>query len=152
MAFANPYIRRALDFSPDIFDRLIANLPPEAMDARPDPDRFTVREALCHLADWEPFFLERVKGTVTEDNFQIVPYDEGKLAIERDYAHQDPQAALARFRAGRKAFLAYVDTLTPDDLDQMAFHPERGHMSASDQLNLTVGHDMYHIEQITARL
>jgi uncharacterized damage-inducible protein DinB len=152
MAFVNPYIRSALGFSPTIIERLVAKLPSGAFDARPDPDRFTVREAICHLADWEPFFLERLIGAVTIDNFRIVPYDEGQLAIDNDYANQDIERTLKRFRIGRSTYIAYVETLSLEDLDRPAYHPERGHLTAGDLIDMVVGHDVYHIEQISAQL
>jgi uncharacterized damage-inducible protein DinB len=152
MAFANPYIRRALRFNPVIIERLMKKLPPSALDDRPDPERFTVREVLCHLAEWEPFFLERLKGAVTVDNFQITAYDEGQLALDHDYAHQDPDAALGRYLAGREAYSSYVETLAPEALDRHAYHPEQGVLTAGDLISMVVGHDVYHIEQISARL
>ena len=152
MAFVNPYIRRSLRFNPVIIERLVGKLPAPAFDDRPDPERFTIREVLCHLADWEPFFLERLKGAVTVDNFQITPYDEGQLAIDNDYAHHDPHAALKRYTAGRETYAAYVETFSPEVLDRPAFHPEQGRLTAGDLINMVVGHDVYHIEQISARL
>ena len=152
MAFVNPYIRRSLRFNPVIIERLVVKLPASAFDDRPDPDRFTIREVLCHLADWEPFFLERLRGAVTVDNFQITPYDEAQLVIDNDYAHQDPHEALKRYKAGRENYAAYVETLSPEVLDRPAFHPEQGRLTAGDLINMVVGHDVYHIEQISARL
>ncbi|MHB8635381.1 MAG: DinB family protein [Fimbriimonadaceae bacterium] len=152
MAFVNPYIRNALRCNPIIIERLVGRLPVSAYDERPDPDRFTIREVVCHLADWEPFFLERLKGAVSTDNFQITAYDEGQLALDNDYAHQDVQDALRRYKTGRDAYVALVATLTDDSLDRPAFHPEQGRLTAGDLINIVVGHDVYHIEQITSRM
>lgn len=151
MAFINPYIFGALESGPAIIDRLIHRLPASKLDDRPDPDRFTVREVICHLADWEPFFLERLKGAVTEDNFQIVAYDEGQLAIENGYATQDVGAAIERYKAGRKQYIAYAASLSEADLDRPAYHPERGHLTAADLIDIVVGHDVYHVDQLSAR-
>jgi uncharacterized damage-inducible protein DinB len=152
MAFVNPYIRRSLRFTPLIIERLVKQLPDSAFDERFDPDRFTLREALCHLADWEPFFLERLKGAVTQDNFQITAYDEGQLAIDNDYTHQDVRKALERYKAGREAYANYAESLTAEQLDRPAFHPEQGALTAGDLIDIVVGHDVYHIEQNSARL
>ena len=152
MAALTPYIRRALRLAPVIIERLVRKLPPEAIDARPDPARFTIREVICHLADWEPLFLERLRGCVTEPNFVLVTHDEGQLAIEHDYAHQDLEASLARYKAGRDAYATYVETLSNQDLDKVATHPELGVMTATGLIELVVGHDVYHIEQISAFL
>src|SRR5579871_1815426 len=152
MAFVNPYIRRALGSNPVIIERLVDQLPDSAFDARPDPERFTLREVLCHLADWEPFFLERLKGAATVDNFRITVYDEGQMAIDNDYAHQDPRDALKRYKSGRDAYLAYAASLPPEAIDRPAYHPEQGKLTAGDLINIVVGHDVYHIDQISAML
>lgn len=152
MAFVNPYLVGAIAAAPVIFERLLGHVPEAALDARPDPERFTIREVMCHLADWEPFFLERLQGTVSADDYRIVAYDEGQLAIDHDYAHQDVGAALARFKAGRERYCAYVATLDGAALDRTAYHPERGRLTAGDLIAIVVGHDVYHIEQISARL
>ena len=57
---------------------------------------------LAHLADWEPIFLERFQRTRREAEPILPDYDEGRIALERDYAHSDPLANLARFRTGER--------------------------------------------------
>ena len=107
------YLLRGLETTPDLLDRLLGDVSdPAAYDRRPDPERFTLREVLAHLADWEEVFRRRLRQTLDEDNPKLLGLDEGKLAVERDYAHADPVECRARFRRGRAELLA--DAARPD--------------------------------------
>lgn len=50
--FTRKYLVGALDGAPDVFESLLAGLTDAEIDRRPDPDRFTLREMMAHLADW----------------------------------------------------------------------------------------------------
>src|SRR5437764_548687 len=111
------YLTTALAGTPDVLEALLKNQASDdpVWDFRPDPDRFTLREMVAHLADWEPIFMERFQRTRSETEPRLPDYDEGKIAIERDYAHSDPIANLARFRAGRASLVTFLQSL--DDAD-----------------------------------
>jgi uncharacterized damage-inducible protein DinB len=138
----NPYLLIGLRKTPEILRRLSSVLPASAFDERRDPERFTLREALCHMADWEPIFCERLKGTLEIEGYMITPYDEGAMAIERNYAAQDVDATLERFKEGRSATIQLLRKLADEDWDKLAGHPERGPMSIADQASLILGHDL----------
>src|SRR5437879_4197786 len=57
--FARKYVLAGLTGSPDVLEALLKDVGPNdpAWDKRPDPERFTIREVLAHLADWEGIFL-----------------------------------------------------------------------------------------------
>ena len=48
------YLLLDLESAPEALARLLADVTdPAAWDRRPDPDRFTLREMVAHLADWK---------------------------------------------------------------------------------------------------
>ena len=52
------YLLLDLESAPDVLARLLADMSdPAVYDRTPDPDRFTLREMVAHLADWEAVFL-----------------------------------------------------------------------------------------------
>src|SRR5205823_12464234 len=101
-------------------------------DFRPDPDRFTLREMVAHLADWEPIFMERFQRTRSETEPRLPDYDEGKIAIERDYAHSDPIANLARFRAGRASLVTFLQSLDDADWERTGDREPYGPMRSEE--------------------
>ena len=148
----NPYMLKAPPLTADALERIATAVPAHRHDERTDPDRFTLREAIAHMADWEPIFLERIQNAVEHDDYQIVPYDESELAEKNGYAHQDVMQSIAKFRADRQRTLAYVRGLTREQLDRPVVHPELGSMRVSDIVNQLSGHDLYHLEHLTQYL
>lgn len=144
------YLLAALEATPELLEAALDGLTDEAADRRPDPARFTLREMTAHLADWEPIFAERMRRTRDEDEPTLPGYDEGQLAIERDYAHADWRAKLAEFREGRARLLALLRGLQPDHWDRVAHRTEIGPLTLEGQAVLVAAHDMYHLRQATA--
>lgn len=148
----NPYMLKSLPLAAASLERIVALVPQSRYDEKTDPDRFSLREAIAHLADWEPFFFERIQQAAEVDGYEIVPYDESQIAIENHYETQNVQEALQRFREQRMKTVAYCRTLTEEQLDRKVLHPEVGIMRVSDIINQMSGHDLYHIEHLTQYL
>ncbi len=121
---------------------------PSKIDVPTHDDRFTPREVVAHLADWEPILLERMKQTKSQPGSTIIPYDEAAMAIERNYAGKDWQTEADRYIALREETKKWLQTLSTEDWSLSANHPERGTMTLYDQANLLLGHDLYHIQQL----
>jgi uncharacterized damage-inducible protein DinB len=117
-------------------------------DARPDPNRFSMREVIAHLADWEPIMLTRIRTGVDSPGATINAYDEGKMAIDNKYAEKDPIETLFKWKQDREKTIAYINGLTEDDMAKRVIHPERGEMYVKDIAHMLVSHDVYHLEQL----
>src|SRR5258705_4276683 len=98
------YLVVALGGMPDVAERLLKDLHTEdpRWDFRPDPARFTLREVVAHLADWEPIHRERIQRMLEEDNPMLPDVDETKTSVDNDYAHSDPHGSLEWIRGGRQ--------------------------------------------------
>ena len=146
---ARSYLLTALDATPDVLDRLLSGVTDTGVyDRRLAPDQFTLREILAHLADWTQIYRDRLVQTRDTNNGQLSAYDEGQLAIDRNYAQSDPQASLQRFRAGRQELLSVLKELSDEQWNRSAVHPEYGNVTVDDQLALIAGHDGYHLQEI----
>jgi hypothetical protein len=131
-----------------VVERLLKDATQADFDRRPDPERFTIREVIAHLADWEAVWLERSERAARENEPELPGYDEGQWAIDRDYAHSNVGEQLARFRAGRERYLALLHELQPEAWDR-AGRREWGRISVGEQAVLALGHDGYHTLQIS---
>ena len=138
-----------LDKAPIAVNRLIDKIDPAMYDEATSPDRFTIREAISHMADWEPIFLTRLQTAVDHPGADIPDIDEGEMAITGNYRARDPKAEAERFAQGRQAVIRYLDALPKEKWANTVMHPMRGEMTVYDWANCIVGHDVYHIEQFT---
>ncbi len=148
MGIMNPYMTKGAAASARAIEQIAAQLAGPTWDERRDPDRFTPREVLAHLADWEPILRARIEGALKTPDFVITPYDETQRAEDGAYSSKDPQASLRLFLAERARTVALLATLTDEQLALTAIHPENGPMTVSDLAGFFLGHDAYHIDQL----
>lgn len=142
------YILIALDTAPWMLAHLLKDLTDAEADRRPDPARFTIREIVAHLADWEPIWLERLRRTVAEDRPFLPGYDEGQFALDHGYAQSDIAEQLERFRRGRSELVAFLRTLELSDWDRVGMRDEIGPVSVEQFAALLLAHQGYHDRQI----
>src|SRR6266496_3710617 len=143
-AKARHYLLEGLSGTPVVIDRLLADATEKDFDVRPDPARFTIREVLGHLADWEGVWMERATRILNEDHPSLLGYDEGQWAIDHDYAHMNVAEQRARFREGRANFIDLLHDLSPDQWSRTAGHDEWGEVTLAGMATLILGHDGYH--------
>jgi len=142
----------ALELGPHSIKRLLRQVPSEKIDIPTEEGRFTPREVIAHLADWEPVFLQRMQTAKSCPMARVDVYDEAQWAIEHAYGAKDPLAQADLFLQRRKQTIEWLSVLAPDDWKLTFTHPERGEMTIEDQANMLVGHDRYHVEQLTGVL
>lgn len=144
------YVLKALSGNPSVAARLLQGITEDnpIWDCRPDADRFTLREIVAHLADWNPIFLERIQRTLNEDHPTLPDVDEEAVAIQNDYAHSDPIAGIHRFQESRKVMMDVLLNLSDDDWGRTALKKPLGDLSVELQCVLVLAHDGYHLHQI----
>src|SRR5437868_5371571 len=117
--YVRNYLIHGLTATPDVIDQLLRGATQEDFDRRPDPERFTIREVIAHLADWEGVWLERATRVVNEDRPAITSNDEGQWAIDHHYAELDVREQLDKFRTGRAHLAAYLRDLAPEQWERV---------------------------------
>ena len=148
----SPYLFTGLELAPVAIGNLLEAIPPDRLDEARIPSRFTPREVIAHLAEWEPIMRDRVRSAVESPGSTVVVYDEDRMAAEGRYAESHPDEQLRTFSHERAKSIEYLRGLSREDLKRCAYHPERGDQTAEDFANTFLGHDLYHIEQLTAYL
>ena len=144
------YLLIDLESAPDVLAKLLEGVSGSAWDRRPDPERFTLREVVAHLADWDQVFLGRLIQTRDEDSALLQGLDEGQVALNNDYTHSDPIESLARYRAGRTETVAFLRALSSEQWARSANHTELGPITLEAQAALIAFHDGYHWQQVLA--
>ena len=121
-------------------------VPEKRYDELTDPNRFTLREAMAHLADWEPIFLQRIQAGVDNPGAEVNGMDETQRALDKNYESWDVKESLRIFREAREVTVRYLKALSPEQWQSTVHHNEKGDMTAYDQANMLLGHDIYHFE------
>lgn len=146
----HPYVLLALERAPSVFERLMRRIGEESWDARRHEERFTPREVVAHLADWEPIFRARANEVLASPGATVEAFDESERAISLDYASWEVEASLLRFRAERETSMVLFRGLTEADLATPFVHPDfpGSKYNLERLLSMLVAHEAYHVEQL----
>lgn len=147
-----PYLLTGLKASPIVIQRLIMAMAASDFDRAMEEGRFTPREVVAHLADWEPILRERFRTAMETPGGRVEAYDEAKMAADKRYSEWDIFEQAGKFRDEREKTLTFIGSFTKEDLQKTMLHPERGELTIQDLEMALLGHDMYHIEQLSAYL
>jgi hypothetical protein len=123
-----------------------------ARRARGGDEGWSVVEVLCHLRDAEERTIERVEAMRDLDEPDIAPYDQDALAIERNYAEQGLQPALAAFLGHRERLVAILRALPVAAWDRAGHHAEAGRITIENLALHMASHDVQHLGQCSRAL
>lgn len=148
---ANPYLATlgdtdpltVLPTTPAKLKALVAGLSAEQLNTPPAPGKWSIREIFAHLADCELAFGWRLRQTLAVDNPTLEPFDQDKWA--EHYAAYDYATSVAFYEAFRAWNLKLLSTVTEEQKQRPASHPERGLMPFFVQLQTIAGHDLHHV-------
>jgi len=128
--------------------RSVATLTPEQIKTPEAPGKWSIAQVLRHLADSEVVWGWRMRLILAQDRPVITGFDQDLWAERLDYASSDPNESLETFAVLRRDNLRLIERATPDDLQRVGVHAERGEESAGYLVRLYAGHDLMHLNQI----
>lgn len=116
---------------------------------RPTPEEWSPGEVLCHLRDVDgEVNLPRLQKVIKERNPFLAGQDTDPWAEVRQYCLQDGFQALQDFTQARLEILYLLKNLTVEDWERQARHAIFGPTNLKELVNIIVGHDILHIQQI----
>lgn len=127
----------------------LKQVPEEAFDFKPGPNKWSVREVVIHLADSEANGYVRLRKLIAENGSSVTNYDQDGWAQELHYAQMDVNEALALFKMLRAANAKLISQ-TPDIVwsTHAINHPEHGSYTLEDWLRTYSNHIPGHVGQI----
>ena len=160
---ARPYVHllagqdpaQVLRETPARLAELLRPLSAEAIERKPGPNKWSIRELLCHLADCELAWGWRLRITYGASDAQGSVSEQagpGLQAFDQDawsraYEGSCYTTATARstWSALRQWNLALIEGLSEADKAKPATHPELGSMSLWHIVEIAAGHDLHHL-------
>ena len=116
---------------------------------RPGPNQWSLTEVTCHLRDVErEVHLPRFEAVIAVENAFIAGVAADDWAKSRHYQEQDGRAALRDFLQARQKTIAVLSALDDSIWQRRGQHAFFGPTTIHELLNLVVGHDRAHGEQI----
>jgi hypothetical protein len=126
----------------------VAGMSREQILARPVAGKWSTLEVVCHLADFEPIFADRMKRVIAEDRPSLLGADEKHFAATLAYQSRDLEEELTLIEQTRRQMARILGTLRPEVLTRVGVHNERGPLTLEQLLKGATGHLLHHVRFI----
>jgi uncharacterized damage-inducible protein DinB len=110
--------------------------------------KWSIGQVLQHLADSDLVWGWRLRLVLAQDRPPLTGYNQDLWAERLGYDEAIPEESLEMFRVLRRANLRLVERASPEDLQRIGVHAERGEETLAHHLRLYAGHDLMHLRQI----
>jgi hypothetical protein len=144
---ADAYLKGAADLR-----AAVAGLTREQLVARPVPGRMSTLEVVCHVADFEPIFADRMKRILAlGENPLFLAADENLFLKELRYQDRDAAEELAVVDATRAQMARLIRGLTPTQLQATGVHSLKGLVTLEKVIQTATGHIQHHLPYIAEK-
>jgi uncharacterized damage-inducible protein DinB len=133
---------------PALVRQAVAGMSREQILARPIPGKWSSLEVVCHLADFEVVFVDRLTSVIAEDNPTIPGRDEQRYVARLAYHDRDLEEQLRLIEICRSHVTRILRTLTDADLTRVGNHTEAGPLTVESLLGRIINHVQHHVKFI----
>jgi hypothetical protein len=135
---------------PNELEDLLKDLDEETLRWRPIPNKWSIKEIMCHLRDMErEAYLARYKKLLTEDYPTLPNVDQNRIADEGDYINQDTKTALEDFKRLREETIQTLESAPPEAWLRGGVHETDGPMTVDALVHRQIkGNDLNHLVQM----
>jgi hypothetical protein len=133
---------------PGLLRRAVAGMTREQLLARPIPDKWSTQEVVCHLADYEPIYADRMKRVIALEEPELLPGDPGLFAARLAYDCRDVEEELAFIELTRKQMARILRALGPEDFQRRGRHSRDGALTLEVLLQRITAHIPHHVRFI----
>jgi len=127
---------------------VVSGMTPEEMDAAPVPGKWSTRQVVCHLADFEPVYGDRIKHVIAEDEPTFAGGFHQQFAEHLAYGKRDIDEELTLIDVVRSQMVRILRTLRPDAFDRTGVHSVEGRMTLRTLLERITNHIPHHVQFI----
>jgi hypothetical protein len=135
---------------PNELEDLLKDLDEETLRWRPIPNKWSIKEIMCHLRDMErEAYLARYRKMLTEETPILPNIDQDRIAAESDYVNQDMQNALDEFKWLRGETIKTLESAQPESWSRGGLHETDGPMTIEQLVHRQIkGNDLNHLVQM----
>ncbi len=132
----------------EILRESVTNMTREQLLARPIPGKWSTLEVVCHLADFEPIFADRMKRVIAQERPALLGADENRFAAALAYHQREAEEELAIIEQTRQQMARILRTLPAEAFDRVGVHSERGPRTLEQLLTGATNHIPHHVKFI----
>jgi uncharacterized damage-inducible protein DinB len=126
----------------------IAGMNDAQLNAKPIPGKMSAKEVVCHVADFEPVYADRMKRVIAEDNPPLRGGDPDVWLKALAYDQRDVNEELAVISAVRAQMARILRAVPESAWSRTGMHSEAGPLSLEELLRRVTNHVPHHIKFI----
>jgi hypothetical protein len=129
---------------PGLLRRAVAGMTREQLFARPIPGKWSTQEVVCHVADYEPIYADRMKRVIALKEPELLKGDPGLFALRLAYDRREIEEELALIEITRKQMARILRALKPEDFLRTGGHSRDGALTLEVLLQRITAHIPHH--------
>jgi len=129
----------------------VAGMTREQALARPVPGKWSTLEVVCHIADFEPVFVDRMKRIIALEEPTFFGADENKFAAKLAYHDRDLEEELRIVETTRSQMSRILRQLPESALHRVGVHNEKGPRTLQQLLETAIGHIPHHLKFVAEK-
>jgi hypothetical protein len=130
---------------PQLLRKAVAGMNAEQLAARPIAGKWSTGEVVCHVADFEVVYADRIKRVLAEERPTLFGADPDRFTARLAYCARDVAEELLLVELVRKQVARILRTLAPEDFQREGLHSESGPMTLATLVERITGHIPLHI-------
>lgn len=130
---------------PQLVRDAVAGMNQNQLQATPIPGKWSVQQVICHLADFEPIYADRMKRALAEDEPTLFGGDPDAFAAALAYEERDVNEELLVIDSVRKQMGRILRTLEPEDFECVGIHSDDGPLTVHTLLERITAHIPHHL-------
>ncbi len=136
---------------PGLLRQAVAGLSPEQLRARPIAGKWSTLEVVCHIVDFDPVYVDRMKRVIAEDNPQLLSADENRFAAALHYHDRELEEELTLLELTRSQMTRILRALPPEAFRRVGIHNQRGPLTLEQLLTTITNHIPHHVKFIAEK-
>lgn len=129
----------------------IRGMTPEQIDAAPVPGKWSTRQIICHLADFEPVYADRMKHVIAEDQPSFAGGFHRQFAEHLAYDQRDIEEELKLIEVTRSQMARILRSLPEQAFERTGVHSVDGPMTLRTLLQRITNHIPHHAQFIAEK-
>ncbi len=133
---------------PSLLRQAVKGMTREQLMARPIEGKWSTHECVCHIADFEPVYVDRMTRVIAQEQPTYFGGDPDLYAARLAYAARDVDEELSLIEACRKHLVRILRSLPEAAFQRKGNHSEAGEQTLEKLLTNVTKHIPHHIEFI----
>ena len=136
---------------PATLRQAIHGMTPAQLNAAPIPGKWSTRQVICHIADFEPVYADRIKRVIAEVEPLLLSGDPDLFAAKLAYDQRDLETELQLIEIVRRHLGSILRTLPAETFQRAGKHSSDGLLTIETLLTRITGHIPHHVKTIVEK-